>query len=96
MARWSRFDPTNLDLTNFDLTKIDLAKVDLAKVDLAKLDLGGVVRAGIEGAGHVTAAMTGQATELAKDVTYVTVGATLLGVQRAQVRRREVARMLRR
>ena len=37
-----------------------------------------------------------RATELAKDATYVTVGATLLGVQRAQVRRREVARMLRR
>ena len=86
MARWSRFDPTNLDLTNFDLTKVDLGKVSLE----------GVVRAGIEGAGHLTSAVAGQATELAKDATYITVGATLLGVQRAQVRRREVARMLRR
>jgi hypothetical protein len=86
MARWSRFDPTNLDLTNFDLTKVDLGKVNME----------GVVRAGIEGAGHLTAAVAGQATELAKDATYITVGATLLGVQRAQVRRREVARMLRR
>lgn len=86
MARWSRFDPTNLDLTNFDLTKIDLGSVSVEDV----------VRAGIEGAGHLTATVAGQATELAKDATYVTVGATLLGVQRAQVRRREVARMLRR
>jgi hypothetical protein len=86
MAPWSRLDPTNLDLTNFDLTKVDLGKVDME----------GIVRAGIEGAGHLGSAVAGQATGLAKDLTYVTVGATLLGVQRAQVRRREVARMLRR
>jgi hypothetical protein len=90
MARWSRFDPTNLDLTNFDLTKVDLGGVNL------RINVEDVVRAGIEGAGHLTATVAGQATELAKDATYVTVGATLLGVQRAQVRRREVARMLRR
>jgi uncharacterized protein YjbI with pentapeptide repeats len=95
MARWSRFDPTNLDLTNFDLTNFDLTRIDLSSVNL-KVNLEDVVRAGIEGAGHLTATVAGQATELAKDATYVTVGATLLGVQRAQVRRREVARMLRR
>ncbi len=45
---------------------------------------------GIESAGHLTVVVVGQATELAKDErTDVTVGATLLGVQRAQVRRRE-------
>jgi hypothetical protein len=91
MARWSRFDPTNLDLTNFDLTHFEFSKVDLSSVSLED-----IVRAGIESAGHLTAVVAGQATELAKDATYVTVGATLLGVQRAQVRRREVARMLRR
>jgi hypothetical protein len=55
--------------------------LDPTRVDLTDLDL---------------AAIAGRAAELAKDATYVTVGLGVLGFQRAQVRRREIERRLRR
>lgn len=55
--------------------------LDPTSVDLTDLDL---------------TAIAGRAAELAKDATYVTVGLGVLGFQRAQVRRREIERRLRR
>ncbi len=55
--------------------------LDPTRVDLTDLDLN---------------AIAGRATELARDATYVTVGLGVLGFQRAQVRRREIERRLRR
>jgi hypothetical protein len=66
----------------FDPTCIDLTEFDVVRAVRETVSLGG--------------ALTGRATELAKDATYVTVGLGLLGFQRAQVRRREFERALRR
>lgn len=66
----------------FDPTSIDLTDVDLVRAVQGTVDLG--------------TAVAGRAAELAKDATYVTVGLGLLGFQRAQVRRREIERRLRR
>jgi hypothetical protein len=55
--------------------------LDPTRVDLTDLDL---------------TAIAGRAADLAKDATYVTVGLGVLGFQRAQVRRREIERRLRR
>jgi hypothetical protein len=68
--------------TRFDPTSIDLTEFDVVKAVRGTLNLGGT--------------LAGRATELAKDATYVTVGLGLLGYQRAQVRRRELERALRR
>lgn len=68
--------------TRFDPTSIDLTEFD-------------VVRA-LRGTVHLGGALAGRATDLAKDATYVTVGLGLLSYQRAQVRRREFERALRR
>jgi hypothetical protein len=66
----------------FDPTSIDLTDVDLVRAVQGTVELG--------------TALAGRAAELAKDATYVTVGLGLLGYQRAQVRRREIERSLRR
>ena len=68
--------------TRFDPTSIDLTEFDVLKAVRGTVSLGGT--------------LAGRATELAKDATYVTVGLGLLGYQRAQVRRREFERALRR
>jgi len=62
----------------FDPTNIDLTDVDLVSAIRGSVDLGGSLAA--------------RATALAMDATYVTVGLSLLGYQRAQVRRREFER----
>jgi hypothetical protein len=80
-AVMAMFDPTNLDLTDVDLTAIDL---------------GGVARSALESTGAITARAAEMAAAVARDATYVTVGLSLLTLQRAQVRRREFERSLRR
>jgi hypothetical protein len=59
--------------------------LDPTRVDLTDFDVTAI-------AGRAAHA----ATTLAKDATYVTVGLGILTVQRAQVRRREFERRLRR
>jgi hypothetical protein len=66
----------------FDPTSIDLTDFDVVRAVHDTVELG--------------AALAGRAAELAKDATYVTVGLGLLSFQRAQVRRREFERSLRR
>ena len=68
--------------SRFDPTSIDLTDFDVVRAVHGTLDVGG--------------ALAGRAAELAKDATYVTVGLGLLSFQRAQVRRREFERSLRR
>jgi hypothetical protein len=68
--------------TRFDPTSIDLTDVDLARA--------------LRQATAAGESLTGRAVDLAKDATYVTVGLSLLTFQRAQVRRRELERALRR
>jgi hypothetical protein len=68
--------------TRFDPTSIDLTDVDLARA--------------VRQATAAGESLTGRAIDLAKDATYVTVGLSLLTFQRAQVRRRELERALRR
>ncbi|HSL75149.1 MAG TPA: hypothetical protein VK853_11800 [Ilumatobacteraceae bacterium] len=67
-----------------DPTRVDLTDFDVTAVDPAAL------------AGRAADRAANLATNLAKDVTYVTVGLGLLTFQRAQVRRREIERRLRR
>jgi hypothetical protein len=68
--------------SRFDPTCIDLTDFDVVRALHGTVELGGAV--------------AGRAAELAKDATYVTVGLGLLSYQRAQVRRRELERSLRR
>ena len=67
----------------FDPTNVDLTDFDLAA--MLESDVGRMAR---------TAA--GAAATGVREATYVTVGFTLLGVQRLQVRRRELEQSLRR
>jgi hypothetical protein len=66
----------------FDPTSIDLTDVDLVRA--------------VRHAAAASESLTGRAVELVKDATYVGVGLSLLTFQRAQVRRRELERALRR
>ena len=68
--------------SRFDPTSIDLTDFDVVRAVHGTVERGG--------------ALAGRAAELAKDATYVTVGLGLLSYQRAQVRRRELERSLRR
>lgn len=69
-------------LSLFDPTSIDLTDFDVVHAVHGTVELGGT--------------LAGRAAELVKDATYVTVGLGLLSFQRAQVRRREFERSLRR
>jgi hypothetical protein len=67
-------------------------RLDPTSVDLTDFDVVDLVRTTVE----ATGAVRDRSVELAKDATYVTVGLGLLSFQRAQVRRREIERALRR
>lgn len=69
------------DPTSFDLTDFDVTKLASDAAERA----GDAVQTGVETASH-----------LAREATYVTVGLGILTFQRAQVRRREIERSLRR
>lgn len=75
-------------LDDLDFTRVDLTGVDLTRVNLAAL-------AGSEPARAALAAIDLSA-RLVRESAYVTVGLTVLGIQRLQVRRREFERSLRR
>jgi len=66
--------------------------LDPTSVDLTDFDVAELVR----GALDTTDAVATKALAVAKDAAYVTVGLGLLNLQRAQVRRRELERTLRR
>ena len=67
-------------------------RFDPTNIDLTDFDVVGAVRGTVDAGGTLAARAAG----LAKDATYVTVGLGLLSFQRAQVRRRELERSLRR
>ena len=68
----------------FDPTRVDLTHFDVTSVDPTAI------------AGRAAGLATNLATNLAKDAAYVAVGLGLLTFQRAQVRRREIERRVRR
>ena len=72
--------------------RFDPSHIELTCIDLTDFDVVRAIRDTVGTSGSVAA----RAAELAKDATYVTVGLGLLGYQRAQVRRREFERSLRR
>ncbi|MGB0112499.1 MAG: hypothetical protein WBP59_04720 [Ilumatobacteraceae bacterium] len=65
-----------------------LGRLDPTSVDLTDLDVARLLRQ----AQNTTGTVATKATDLAKDAAYVTVGLGILGLQRAQVRRREFER----
>lgn len=67
-------------------------RFDRPSLDLTDLDLTALARTTVAS----TVTVAARAAELAMDAAYVTVGLSLLGFQRAQVRRRELERALRR
>jgi uncharacterized protein YjbI with pentapeptide repeats len=68
-------DLTALDLRNIDLSKLDLSKLDLSRLDLPKVDLPKV---------------DDRLVDAVRDAAYIAIGFGVLGVQQAQVRRREL------
>lgn len=79
-------DPPRTGAVASRLTRFDPTCVDLTEFDVVR---------GLHDLMASSDAFTARATELAKDVTYITVGLGLLSYQRAQVRRREFERALR-
>jgi len=67
-----------------------IARLDPTSLDLTDLDLQRMIR----GIPASPAAFAAKMTDLARDATYVTVGLGVLNFQRAQVRRREIERLL--
>jgi hypothetical protein len=68
---------------SIDLSKLDLSKLDLSKLDLSKLELPELP--GID---------ADRVVEALRDAAYITIGFGVLGVQQAQVRRRELVSFL--
>lgn len=80
-------DLSKLDLSKLDLSKLDITKLDLSKLDITKLDLSGLPRVDVPGLPGVD---TDKVLGLMRDAAYVVIGLGVLGVQQAQVRRREL------
>lgn len=72
---------------NFKFPSFDLPTFEIPGIDLTKLDM----KKNIEAARDNTKRAVEIATNLTKDVAYVTVGSGVLALQQVQVRRREVA-----
>ena len=67
-------------------------RLDPTSVDLTDFDLASILRTTVD----ATETLRDRTFELAKDAMYVTVGLGVLSLQRAQVRRRELERAIRR
>ena len=76
----------NIKFPTVKLPKIDLPSVQIPGIDLTNLDL----KKNVEAARDNTKRVVEVATNLSKDVAYVTVGSGVLAFQQLQVRRREV------
>ena len=85
-ASRSRRSLTNLEATNFPLTNVDLTNFDVAAI-LAS-DPGRVATAVVGG-------VLGTAAMAVREATYVTVGLTVLGIQRALSKRADIELALR-
>ena len=85
-ASRSRRSLTSLELTNFPLTNVDLTNFDVAAI-LAS-DPGRAASAAVGG-------VLGAAATAVREATYVTVGLTVLGVQRALSKQVDIERLLR-
>lgn len=66
--------------------------LDPTSVDLTNFDVAELLRSAVGSTDRIAAKAAGAA----RDATYVTVGLGLLNFQRAQVRRREIEKALRR
>lgn len=85
-ASRSRRSLPSLEATNFPLTNVDLTNFDVAAI-LAS-DPGRAASAAVGG-------VLGAAATALREATYVTVGLTVLGVQRALSKRVDIERALR-
>lgn len=81
--------PSLTSLTAIDLSKLELPKVELPKFDLPKLELPKVDVPKVE-LPDVTLPSVDRVAAVARDAAYVGIGAAVLTVQQAQVRRREL------
>ena len=72
---------------SFKLPKFDIPSFEIPGIDLTKLD----IKKNIEAAVDTSKRAVEIATNLTKDVAYVTVGSGVLALQQVQVRRREMA-----
>lgn len=73
-----------------------MASFDPTRIDLTEFDVTQLASQANQRAADLAKGATGRATDLARDAAYVTVGLGILTFQRAQVRRRELERALRR
>jgi hypothetical protein len=78
-------DPTTPSSRRFDPTCIDLTDFDVERI----------VRSTVSTAGTAGGSVAHRLVDVARDATYVSVGLGILGLQRAQVRRRDLERRLR-
>ncbi len=76
----------SIDFSKLDMPKFELPKFDMPSLEIPKVDTEAVTEA-------VTKAVT-EVTKVAKDAAYVTIGLATLAVQKAQIRRREIATAL--
>jgi hypothetical protein len=93
-----KIDLPKIDLPKIDFPKIDLSKIDLSKINLSKINLSKVsvpaihsidltnvdLRKGAE------AVLANPVVKQARDAGYTAIGFVVLGVQKLQVRRREL------
>jgi hypothetical protein len=76
-----KFDMTKVDLPKFELPKFDMPKIDMPKIDMPKIDMPKVELPEVD---------MDRVSAFARDAAYVGIGLTVLAVQQAQVRRREL------
>lgn len=89
MATFPAFDLSRLDLTQVRLPKVDLPRVDLPMPDLSSIPFP------LDSLPKVNVPAAEQVTGFARDAGYIGVGLVVLGVQQAQVRRRDLASSVR-
>jgi hypothetical protein len=74
------------------LDDLDFSRLDFTRVDLTNFDVAAFIESDPGRAARAAVDLTVRAVQ---ESTYVTVGLTVLGIQRLQVRRREIQRAMR-
>ncbi|MGA1363029.1 MAG: hypothetical protein ACO36A_08915 [Ilumatobacteraceae bacterium] len=91
LPKLPKVDLPKVDLPRFEIPKVNLPKIDLPKIELPKLPaLHSIDLTNVDLRKNVESVLANPAVKQARDAGYTAVGFVVLGVQKLQVRRREL------
>ena len=91
LPKLPKIDLPKFEIPKFEIPKVNLPKIDLPKIELPKVPaLHSIDLTNVDLRKNVESVLANPAVKQARDAGYTAVGFVVLGVQKLQVRRREL------